>query len=67
MIVMEEFLTPEEIAKVLRKSEDTVTRWLRQGKIPGYKAEGTWVVNKKDFDTWLASRSNLIKPEDKQK
>ncbi len=66
MIVMEEFITPEEIAKTLRKSEDTVTRWLRQGKIPGYKAEGTWVVSKKDFDDWLAKRSNLIKSEDKK-
>lgn len=65
MIVMEEFLTPEEIAKVLRKSEDTVTRLLRQGKLPGYKVEGSWIVNKKDFDNWLAERSNFDKPKDK--
>jgi len=67
MVVMEEFITPEEIARTLRKSEDTVTRWLRQGKIPGYKAEGTWVVSKKDFESWMAQRSNFIKPENKQK
>lgn len=65
MIVMEEFLTPEDIAKTLKKSEDTITRWLRQGKLPGYKTEGTWIINKADFEEWLAKRSNFEKPKNK--
>jgi excisionase family DNA binding protein len=38
------YLTPEEVAKVLRVDRRTVYRWLRKGKIPAVKFGGTWRV-----------------------
>ncbi len=62
MITMQEdFLLVEEVAKVLRLSEDTVTRLLRQGRIPGYKIEGTWRIDRSDLQTYLAGKKNTQK------
>jgi excisionase family DNA binding protein len=46
---MEEFYTPAEIATILKIEEDSVTRLLRQNKMPGYKVEGSWRVSKSEF------------------
>lgn len=62
MIVMEEeFYTPDEIARKLRLTEDSVTRLLRQGKMPGYKIEGSWRIDRKDFKEYLAQKKNTPK------
>lgn len=56
---MEEFYTAEEVSQILRIAEDSVTRLLRQGKIPGYKVEGSWRINKAEFREYLAQRRNI--------
>jgi len=61
----EEFYTPDEIAAILRITEDSVTRLLRRNRMPGYKVEGSWRINKTEFREYMASLRN-IKPEDKK-
>lgn len=56
MLVMpeEDFLTPAEIAKKLRIAEESVTRLLRQGKLPGVKIAGFWRIDRQEFQDFLA-------------
>jgi excisionase family DNA binding protein len=56
--MQQEFMTPDEVAKSLRISEDSVTRLLRVGKLPGYKIEGSWRVDRKDLAEYLATKRN---------
>lgn len=60
-----EMLTPDEVAKIYRISVDSVTRLLRQGKIPGDKIGGTWRVSRvklrKHMDEQEARRKNTHK------
>jgi excisionase family DNA binding protein len=58
----EEFYTPDEIAVILRVTEDTVTRLLRRNKMPGYKFEGSWRVSKSEFWEYVAKQRN-VKPD----
>lgn len=59
MIIMaEEFLTPDEVATKLRLTEDSVTRMLRQGKMPGYKIEGSWRIDRQEFEEYLKAKRN---------
>ena len=58
MIIMEQYLTPEEVAEKLRLHPETVKRLLRQGKLPGYKIEGSWRVNAEDLQEWMKQRKN---------
>lgn len=57
----EEFLTPREIAQMLKIPEDSVTRLLRIGEIPGYKIGGSWRVDRQDFQQYLAEKKNTQK------
>jgi len=63
-IMMEEFLTVEEIATKLKLSEETVKRMLRQKMLPGYKISGSWRVVRQDLEDFLASQKNI--QEDKK-
>ena len=55
MILMheEEMLTAEEVARMLRLTEDSVTRLLRQGKLPGVKIAGSWRITRKELQEYL--------------
>ena len=58
MIVMEEYLTPEEVAQKLRLHPDTIARLLRTGKLPGYKVAGSWRINPTELEDWMKQRKN---------
>jgi excisionase family DNA binding protein len=59
MIYMEDtYLTPEEVAQRLQLHVQTVKRLLRQGKMPGYKIEGSWRVYPEELRDWLKQRKN---------
>jgi excisionase family DNA binding protein len=57
--MMEEYLTAEEIAHLLRVSYDTIARLLREKKMPGYKIYGSWRVRRTDFEAWLEDQRNI--------
>jgi excisionase family DNA binding protein len=41
---MPEIYTPEEIAEKLKVSEQTIRRYLREGKMEGFKIGNNWRV-----------------------
>jgi len=65
VIAMEEeqLLTVEEVAQKLRKQPFTVRRFLREGKIPAYKMQGTWLVRSSDLDRFIEAQK-YRKPEE---
>lgn len=55
----ERLLTVREVAERLRTSEESVRRWLRQGKLRGFRLGGTRVgyrISERDLADFLASR-----------
>ena len=63
VLMTEEFLTVEEVAKRLRLSEETVKRLLRKKELPGSKIGGSWRISKQQFDRYLQEKLG-IKPEE---
>ena len=50
----EDILTPGEVAKMLRVSPDTVTRWIRLGRLRAAKLpSGTYRIARKDVEKLL--------------
>ena len=56
MIVMEEYLTVEEVAQELRVSTDTVLRWIRRKELPAYKFGGIYRITPADYQHYKATR-----------
>jgi len=46
---MPEIYTPEEVAKKLKVSEQTVRRYLRENKIKGFKIGNNWRIKENDL------------------
>ena len=51
------FLTPKEIAEKIGVSESHVKNMIRDGRLPGYKFNGTrYRVEEADFNLWLENQ-----------
>jgi excisionase family DNA binding protein len=48
--MIESYLTVEEVAAALRIHETTVTRWLKEKKLPARKVGRRWLIAKEDYD-----------------
>lgn len=50
--MIDEILTAEEVAKLLKTSKQTIWTWCKKGRIPAYKMPGSrkWLVNSKDLE-----------------
>lgn len=46
-------LRVSEVAETLQLNPQTVSRWLRQGKLPGRKVGSEWRVSRKDLEDYL--------------
>ncbi len=44
------FLTPEEVADLLRVSRRTVYNWLRAGQLPAIRIGKVWRIRREDID-----------------
>lgn len=55
--INEEFLTIEEISKILKVSYLTVYRWVKAGKLISYKAGKQYRVKKKDIDNFIINKN----------
>ena len=53
---MEEYLTVPQVAELLQLSEKTVYRLAQRGKLPGFKAGGSWRFRRQDIDAWVAQQ-----------
>lgn len=49
----EEFLTPKDIARILKVSYMSVYRWIKAGKLKAYQVEKQFRVKKTDFDAFV--------------
>ncbi len=45
--------TPEEIAEILNITEYTVLKWLREGKLKGFKAGRLWRVSEEQLNDFM--------------
>ncbi len=52
-------LTVHEAAEYLRVCQRSVYRWLRTGRLRGYRAGGRWRIPREALDAWLVSRRRL--------
>ena len=52
-----------EVAQVLRISERTIERWVRQGELPALRIKNQWFVNKLDLLEWASKRGVELGPE----
>lgn len=50
------FLTPEEVAAVLRVSPEAIRRLLKRGEIPAIRIGRAWRVEENELQRWLARR-----------
>lgn len=51
-------LTPDETAKILRVSKQTIYRWVHLGFIPHHKLGGSIRFSPKSIENWLKAREN---------
>lgn len=45
----------QEVATLLKVAYLTVYRWIRAGKLPSYKIEKQYRINKNDFEKFMQS------------
>lgn len=50
---MEELLTVHETAEILKMHYDTVSRWVRIGKIPAVKVGGRYRIKQRSLQEWI--------------
>lgn len=53
---MEEYLTVNEVAELLRLSDKTVYRFAQRGELPAFKLGGSWRFRRADIETWVAAQ-----------
>ena len=51
--MMEEFLTPREVAESLKVSTQTVKVWIKGEKLKAVKVGHSWRIRKTDLDEFL--------------
>ena len=51
-----EILTIKDVAKFLRLTEKTAYRLTSEGKLPGFKAGGSWRFRRIDIDAWIEKK-----------
>ena len=49
-----DIMTPDEVAKVLKVTPETIRRWLRKGELAGSDTPAGWRMTQADIDAWLA-------------
>ncbi len=55
----EKLMTPPQVARRLQVNERTVTQWLRNGKLRGFKIGKEWRVSSRDLEALLEQSANV--------
>ena len=55
--------TVEQAATALSLDRDTLRKWLRAGRIGGFKAGTDWRLTKEDLDAFIDRNRNSYRPE----
>ena len=48
-----EILTPEEVAKILKVTPETIRKWLHKGELTGADTPAGWRLTPADLEAWL--------------
>lgn len=56
-------LSTREAARLLNVSEDTVYRWIRDGKLPAHRIHDHYRFNRVELQEWAASHQHRVSPE----
>ena len=54
----EKLLTPAQVAEYLQMHERTVTRWLRDGYLRGFKLGKEWRIAPADLSAFIENQAN---------
>ncbi|MDE2105664.1 MAG: helix-turn-helix domain-containing protein [Patescibacteria group bacterium] len=57
-----EYMTPLEVADLLRVHANSVLNWLREGRIPAVKVGAQWRIRRADLDKWLTDHEQSHEP-----
>ena len=57
MILTDEWLTVEEVAKHLKMDEETVRKWIRRRQLKAYKFGRDYRIRREDFETFIRDRA----------
>jgi excisionase family DNA binding protein len=58
---MNEYLTPKEVAAILKVSRLTVYRWIKIGKLESVKIAGIVRIKRIDFEKFIGGKKNESK------
>ena len=58
LMIEEKLLTPLNVAEYIQINERTVTQWLREGYLRGFKIGNSWRVSMKDLQAFLEAGAN---------
>ena len=57
---MNGILTVRQIAEKLQVNTETVYRWLRNGKLTGYRANRLWRIGQSDLEAFLRQKQEPV-------
>jgi excisionase family DNA binding protein len=57
-MAQEQLLTPTQVAERLQIQETTVTRWLREGYLRGFKLGKEWRIGPTDLEEFVEHQAN---------
>lgn len=65
MLVINDILDPDEVAKLLRVHVRTVTRLATSGELPGFKVGGQWRFKREDIDAYIEEQKRKQQNKDR--
>ena len=51
--MLDDILTIQQFAKYLKLNEKTAYRLANEGKLPGFKVDGSWRFKRVDLEQWI--------------
>jgi excisionase family DNA binding protein len=58
VLVTDEILTIQEVAKYLKLNEKTTYRLASEKKLPGFKVGGSWRFKRSDLEDWIENQKD---------
>lgn len=58
-----DIMTPEEVAKALKVTPETIRKWLRKGELTGSNTPAGWRVTPSDIDAWMEKHRRQVRPD----
>lgn len=55
-VMTDEIMTLKEVAEYLKLAEKTAYRLAAEGKLPGFKAGGSWRFKVADIERWIEDK-----------